>query len=82
MTSSKMHYFKVNNLPCTSFLELTYVTSHSPLKGKVLGCYPYVSYVKEAALKYFINEFKESKFDQYAILWPKTMSYVTKDEEV
>lgn len=77
-----MYYFKVNNLLCTSFLELTYVTSHFPLKEKVLGCYPYVSHVKRAVEKYFINDFKKHKFDQYTIIWPKTMSYVIKDEEV
>lgn len=82
MKVGKMHYFKVNNLACTSFLELTYVISYKPPKEKVLGCYPYVSYVKEAAQKYFINDFKKDEFDRYTILWPKSMSYVTKNEEV
>lgn len=82
MNVGKMHYFKVNNSSCTSFLELTYITSHFPLEEKVLGCYPYVSYVKDAARRYFINNFKKHKFDHYTILWPKSISYVTKNEEV
>lgn len=82
MIRNKMHYFKVNNTGSSAYLELTYVTSLDPLKEQTLGCYPYVSYIKEAAKRYFVNTYKTSMFDQYTILWSKKISYICRDEEI
>lgn len=82
MIRNKIHYFKVNNTGNSAYLKLTYVTSRDPLKEQTLGCYPYVSYIKDVVKRYFANTYKTNKFDQYTILWPKKISYVCKDEEV
>ncbi len=82
MIRNRMHRFKVNNAGNSAYLELTYVTSLNPLKEQTLGYYPYVSYIKKAAERYFKNTYKINMFDQYTILWPKKISWVCKDEEV
>lgn len=82
MIRNKMHYFKVNNTSNSAYLELTYVTCCKPLKEKRLGCYRYVSYIKEAAKRYFENTYKINMFDQYTILWSKNISKVCIDEEI
>ena len=64
------HIFKVKHTGNSNYLKLNYIDKTNQVEH-TLGYYSCISYILQAAKKYFTFQYKQANDDTYVILWPK-----------